>query len=117
MLGLPMMSPHYQEQLRTRRVRQFYLQLLKTPERVADASNIVSTLKANDRKRLASDHLVRVYTHKAAHPSRLCRNVFNDEIHFIRTESDLNVAMEHCLGHIGTDTRELSEIRVRAAAI
>ena len=112
-----MMSAHYQEQVRTQRVRQLYLTLLKSPEKVEDAARIVTALKANDKKRLASDHLIRVYTHKAAHPSRQCRRVFNDEVHCIRTESDLNVALETCLGHFGTDTRELSEIRVRAAAI
>jgi len=98
------------------RVRQLYLGLLKDRDKIEVASRAVQCLKANEKKRLASDHLIRAYTHKAANPSRECRRVFNDEIHVVRTEAQMNCALEKCLGHIGTDILELSEIRIKAAA-
>eukprot|EP00760_Papus_ankaliazontas_P034146 PhM_4_TR7008/c0_g1_i1/m.39508 len=114
-------SPTSEKEIqRERRAQQIYHKLLSETNKVNDALATIDLLTANHQKNLATEHWKRIYYKRARCGASGAGNVFQDDsgaVHIVRMQSKLNRALDHCLGHLGTDTAELSALRMRDAAM
>jgi hypothetical protein len=99
---------------RTALIREKYLGFWKDDKKVQEAEELVGRLSMSDRQKCAINSIRR--RHQEELNRILKKDVFDSEVAVSRINISMQMAFEHIIGHLGTDTRELSYIRMQAAA-
>lgn len=94
---------------------QNYKKLVSDQQKIAEVGEYVARLPLSRRKELAIESAQRKSVSDFA--SMMRRDVFDQEVCLHRAQAALRMSIEHMLGDMNHDTRELSLIRVNSAAV
>ena len=95
-------------------VRRHYLAYWRNPKKVAESEELVRRLPFKTRKKYAIESVKR--KHQEELQRIIAKDVFDQEVALHRVNVSLQMSLEHIVGQLDSETRELSMIRMESAA-